>query len=89
MPRAFDVDSRHLPVGDCVVSWESYTPDVIVTFEGDKGPRIIVDARWVKRGVRYAENAVVFQRNRDGFFKLLEIRFSGLGEALVLGKGSN
>lgn len=89
LPRAFEVDSRHLPVGDCVVSWESYTPDAIVTFEGDKGPRIIVDARWVKRGVRYAENAVVFQKNRDGFLNLLEIRFSGLGEALVLGKGSN
>lgn len=89
LPRALEVDSRHLPVGDCLVRWESYTPDAIVTFEGDRGPRIIVDARWVKRGVRYAENAVVFQKNRDGFFNLLEIRFSGMGEALVLGKGSN
>ena len=89
LPRALEVDSRHLPVGDCVVSWESYTPDAIVTFEGDEGPRIIVDARWVKRGARYAEDAVVFQRNRDGSLNLLEIRFSGLGEALVLGKGSN
>jgi hypothetical protein len=89
LPRALEVDSRHLPVGDCVVRWESYSPDALVTFEGDRGPRVIVDARWVKRGIRYAENAVVFQKNRDGFFNLLEIRFSGMGEALVLGKGSN
>jgi hypothetical protein len=89
LPRALEVDSRHLPVGDCVVRWESYSPDAIVTFEGDRGPRIIVDARWVKRGIRYAENAVVFQKSRDGFLNLLEIRFSGMGEALVLGKGSN
>jgi cell division protein FtsN len=89
LPRSLEVDSRHLPVGDCVVRWESYTPDAIVTFEDDRGSRIIVEARWVKRGVRYAENAVVFQKNRDGFLNLLEIRFSGLGEALVLGKRSN
>jgi len=89
LPRAFEVDSRRLPVGDCVISWESYTPDAIVKFEGDEGARITVDAKWVKRGARYAENAVVYQKNRDGSFNLLEIRFSGLGEALVLGRGSN
>jgi len=89
LPRAFEVDSRRLPVGDCVISWESYTPDAIVKFEGDKGPSISVDAKWVKRGVKYTEDAVVFQKNRDGSFNLLEIRFSGLGAALVLGKGSN
>jgi hypothetical protein len=72
-----------------VIRWESYAPDAIVTFEGNKGPRIIVDAKWVKRGAKYPENAVVFQKNRDGSFNLLEIRFSGLGAALVLGKGSN
>jgi len=89
LPRAFEVDSRRLPVGDCVISWESYTPDAIVKFESDKGPRITVDAKWVKQGARYAENAVVYDKNRDGSFNLLEIRFSGLGAALVLGKGSN
>jgi len=89
LPRALEVESRRLPIGDCVISWESYVPDAIVTFEGDKGPRIIVDAKWVKREVRYAENAVVFQKNRNGSFNLLEIRFSGLQQALVLGEGRN
>jgi len=89
LPRVFEVDSRRLPVGDCVVSWESYAPDAIVTFEGDQGPRIIVDAKWVKRGAKYADNAVVFQKNRNGSLNLLEIRFSGLGQALVLGKRSD
>jgi cell division protein FtsN len=89
LPRAFDVDSRRLPVGACVISWESYTPDAIVKFEGDKGPRISVDAKWVKREAKYTEDAVVYKKGRDGSFNLIEIRFSGLGEALVLGGGSN
>src|SRR5215469_7842846 len=89
LPRAFEVDSRRLPVGDCVISWESYTPDAIVNFEGDKGPRIRVDAKWVKREAKYTEDAVVYEKGRDGSFNLIEIRFSGLGEALVLGRRSN
>jgi len=88
LSRAFKVDSSRLPVGDCVISWESYMPDAIVKFDGDNGPRIIVDAKWVKRGARYDENAVVYEKNRDGSFNLLEVRFSGLAEALVLSKGS-
>jgi cell division protein FtsN len=88
LSRAFKVNSSRLPVGDCVISWESYMPDAIVKFDGDNGPRIIVDAKWVKRGARYDENAVVYEKNRDGSFNLLEVRFSGLAEALVLSKGS-
>ena len=72
-----------------MITWESYTPDAIVKFEGNKGPRISVDAKWVKRGVKYTEDAVVYEKSRDGSFNLLEIRFSGLGEALVLGRASN
>jgi cell division protein FtsN len=89
LPRAFEVDTRRLPVGDCVISWESYTPDAIVKFEGDKGPRISVDAKWVKREAKYSEDAVVYEKGRDGSFNLIEIRFSGLAEALVLGRGGN
>jgi len=89
LPRTLEVDSRRLPVGDCVISWESYTPDAIVKFESDKGPPIIVDAKWVKREAAYTENAVVYEGSRNGSFNLLEIRFSGLAEALVFGKGSN
>jgi len=60
-----------------------------VKFEGDKGPRISVDAKWVKREAKYSEDAVVYEKGRDGSFNLIEIRFSGLGEALVLGRRSN
>ena len=37
---------------------------------------------------RFAENAIVYERNHDGSLTLLEIRLSGLGEALVLARGS-
>ena len=85
----FEVDSRRLPVGDCVISWESYRPNAIVKFEGDKGSHVIVDAKWVKRGARYGQDAVVFRKNRDGSFDLHEIRFYGMAEALLLGRGTN
>jgi hypothetical protein len=85
----FEVDSRRLPVGNCVVSWESYRPNAIVKFEGDNGSQVIVDAKWVKRGARYDQNAVVYRKNRDGSFDLHEIRFYGMAEALLLGRGSN
>jgi hypothetical protein len=89
LPHPFEVGSKRLPVGDCVISWESYRPNAIVKFEGDNGSHIIVDARWVKQGARYYQNAVVYRKNRDGSFNLLEIYFYGMAEALVLDRGSN
>jgi cell division protein FtsN len=85
LPRALKVGGTHLPVGSCVISWESYTPDAIVKIEGDRGMGVTVEGRWVNHGVSYTENAVVYQTNRGGSRTLVEIRFSGMGRALVFG----
>jgi cell division protein FtsN len=85
LPRTLKVGGIHLPVGSCLISWESYTPDAIVKIEGDRGMGVTVEGRWVNHGVSYTEDAVAYQTNRDGSRTLVEIRFSGMGRALVFG----
>lgn len=88
MPRVLRVGGTSLPVGDCVISWESYVPDAIVKFQSEKGVGVTVEGEWVKRDARYNENAVVYTRNATGSLALTEIRFSGMRQALVFVKGS-
>jgi cell division protein FtsN len=85
LPRTLKVGDTHLPVGSCLISWESYTPDAIVKIERDRGMGVTVEGRWVNQGVSYAEDAVAYQTNRDGSRTLVEIRFSGMRRALVFG----
>ena len=85
LPRTLKVGGTHLPVGSCLISWESYTPDAIVKIERDRGMGVTVEGRWVNHGVSYTEDAVAYQTNRDGSRTLVEIRFSGMGRALVFG----
>jgi hypothetical protein len=81
------VGGTHLPVGNCVISWESYTPNAIVKFESDRGMSVIVEGKWVNQGARYSQNAVVYVANRDGSRTLLEIRFGSMRQALVFRRG--
>jgi hypothetical protein len=83
------VGAADLPVGECVISWESYIPDAIVKIEHLRGARVTLEGKWVKQGDRYAESAIVYKKDRDGSLALLEIRFSGLREALVFGRGTS
>jgi len=83
LPTQLRVGSARIPVGYCLISWESYVPDAIVKFEDVRGSGPTVQAKWVKQGLKYDHNAIAFQRNNDGSRSLLEIRFSGMAEALV------
>jgi hypothetical protein len=82
------VNGTHMPVGNFVISWESYVPDAIVKFEKDGSVLGTTEGKWVRRGVKYADDAVVYRRNSDGSRTLLEIRFAGMSQALVFGKSS-
>ena len=82
LPPALKVAAAHLPVGDCSISWESYTPDAIVKFQDDRGRSVTVEGKWVKQGVKYSENEVGYETNRDGSHNLIEIHFAGMGQAL-------
>jgi hypothetical protein len=81
------VGVTRLPVGDCVITWESYMPDSIVKIEDPRGTSVTVEGKWVKRDNKYSENAIAFIKDRDGSLALLEIRFSGLRETLVFARG--
>jgi cell division protein FtsN len=83
LPPALKVANTRLPVGDCVISWESYTPDAIVKIEDDRGIGVTLGGKWVKHGVRYTVDAVEYQKNRDGSGTLIEFRFAGMERALV------
>ena len=87
LPTALKVGATHLPVGDCIITWESYTPNAIVKFESDRGMSVTVEGKWVNQGARYSNNAVVYDLNRDGSRTLVEIRFQRMGRALVFRKG--
>lgn len=89
MPPGMKVGSNHLSDGFCVISWESYIPDAIVKVEDDNGRGITIEAKWVKQASKFAQNAIAYQRNKDGSRTLLEIRFAGMNQALVFGTFSN
>jgi PilZ domain/SPOR domain len=80
---ALTVDGTRMPFGDFVISWESYVPDAIVKFE--KQGRVLgtAEGKWVRRGIKYEDDAVVYRKNSDGSRILLEIRFTGMSQALV------
>jgi hypothetical protein len=82
------VNGARLPVGDIVITWESYVPDAIVKFEKDGSVIGTTDGKWEQRGVKYGDDAIVYRKNPDGSRTLLEIRFAGMSQALVFGKSS-
>ena len=82
------VNGAHLPVGDFVVTWESYVPDAIVRFERDGSVIGRTEGKWEKRSVKYENDAIVYRKNSDGSRTLLELRFAGMSQALVFGKAS-
>jgi cell division protein FtsN len=100
-PRVFERGSRgfafrsglslngtRVPEGDYIISWESYSSDANVEFMRADSLVATADAKWVKRDVKYQDDAYVYRKNSDGSRTLLEIRFAGMSQALVFGKSS-
>jgi hypothetical protein len=76
------LEGKHLPVGDYVISWESYAPNAIVRFDSFDAT-VTVQAKWVQRDIKYENDAVVYTKTPDGSRTLTEVRFSGMRQALV------
>lgn len=85
LPGALVASGKRLPTGYCVISWESYLPDAVVKIENEGRMGVTLDGKWVNRPAGYTQNAVAYQINRDGTRTLVEIRFSGMQQALVFG----
>jgi SPOR domain/PilZ domain len=82
LKSALRLEGKHIPVGDCVITWESYIPDAIVKITGGDGS-VTLQGKWVKREIKYEDDAVVYTKNPDGTRTLTEFRFSGMRQALV------
>jgi hypothetical protein len=89
LPAQLRIGNARMPVGYCLISWESYVPDAIVKFEDERGIGPTVQAKWVKQGLKYDHNAIAYLKNNDGSRTLLEIRFSGMAQTLVFPATSN
>lgn len=88
LPSVLTLNGVHMPVGLYLISWDSYVPNVFVKFEKDSSVLATAEGKWVRRGVRYEDDAIVYRKNGDGSRTLLEIRFRGMSQTLVFGKSS-
>ena len=95
-PRPFETGSRDfafrtmlmighskLPVGDCVISWESYVADAKVKFTQEHGIVATAEGQWTRKSGKFSRDEYVYQNQADGFRPLLEIHFAGLDRALI------
>jgi len=81
------VGTTYLPVGDCMISWESYMPDAIVKIETPQGRQVTLEGKWEKQVDKYSQDAIAYTKDRDGSLMLVEVRFSGLRRTLVFPRG--
>jgi hypothetical protein len=75
------IDHSKLPIGDLVISWESYVADAKVKFTQGHEVVVTADGKWVKSSRKYSQDEYVYQKY--GSRPLLEIHFAGLNRALV------
>jgi hypothetical protein len=83
LPPRLILNGVPTPVGECVITWESYIADVKVKFEQDNHVVSTAQATWVKRNPKYEQSAIVYTQTRNGWHSLNELRFAGLTRALV------
>jgi PilZ domain/SPOR domain len=88
LPKVFKLGGTSIPVGECIITWESYIPDAIVKFASKNGMAFTFDAQWVSRTDKFDQSEVVYTENRDGSRTLKEIRFAGMRRALVFARGN-
>lgn len=79
------LNGTRLDGGECLISWESYISDATVKFEHNNYLVATAGGKWVRRAIKYGNDAFVYRKNGDGSRTLLEIRFAGMSRALVFG----
>jgi hypothetical protein len=70
--------------GQYKVTWSAETGDPTVNFIKGKESVASAQAKWVERNTKYGNDQVVLQNDGDGAPKILEIRFAGRSQVLVL-----
>src|SRR2546427_13206828 len=77
-------NGTEIPAGVYEVTYKSHSPTATVTFTQSKRVVATVDGKWVDRDAEYKNNAIVYRTNPEGTRTLLEIRFAGRKQALLL-----
>jgi len=77
-------NGMEIPAGVYAVAYESHSPTATVTFKQNKRVVATVDGEWVDRDVVPESNGIVYRANPEGTRTLLEIRFAGKKQALLL-----
>ena len=72
--------------GEYTVSWQTDSFDATVTIARDGQTVLTTKGRLVPRETRYTRDMVVYASVPDGPPRLVELRFAGKKEVLVLGQ---
>lgn len=86
--KAVDVNGATLVAGSYNVTWSAPGGDPTVSFMKGKKTLASEQAKWVDRGTKYENDAVIYSNNGDGASHIIEIRFAGMRQALVFGDAS-
>lgn len=82
------IGGKTLQAGNYKVDWVSHSPEATLTFYSGKEAVVTVEGKWVDRGSEYKQNAVLYENHPDGSRSIIEIRFAGMTQALVLGSAA-
>lgn len=86
--KAVDVNGATLVAGNYNVTWSAPGGDPTVSFMKGKETVASAQARWVDRGIKYDNDAVIYSDDGSGAPRIIEIRFAGMRQALVFGDAS-
>ncbi|HEY6292136.1 MAG TPA: hypothetical protein VI455_11340 [Terriglobia bacterium] len=85
MKHAVSVNGTVVPAGSYKMTWSAESGDPTVSFVKRKKLVTSAEAHWVDRTTKYHDNSVLYETESDGSQKMIEIRFAGKSQVLVLG----
>lgn len=86
--QAANVNGATISAGSYNVTWSAPGGDPTVSFMKGKETVASAQAKWVDRGKKYENDAVIYANDGDGAPHILEIRFAGMAQALVFDNAS-
>jgi len=83
LPVAVILNGAQVPAGTYELTCETHGSAVRVTLLKDGQFVATAPGAWVKTGIKYSENELLFLVNPEGSKSLIEIRFAGAARAIV------
>jgi hypothetical protein len=83
LPVAVILNGAQVPAGTYELTCETQGSAVRVTLLKDGQFVATAPGAWVKTGIKYYENELLFRVNPEGSKSLIEIRFAGAARAIV------